>query len=59
MFNYFVEPSGYVVEYIADGERIDDEAAWQPRVHGRTLVAMDVWNTAGPPSPEIRAAMQG
>ena len=59
VFNYFVEPSGYVVEYIADGETIDDEAAWQPQVHGRTPAAMDVWNTAGPPSAEIRAAMLG
>jgi catechol 2,3-dioxygenase-like lactoylglutathione lyase family enzyme len=59
VFNYFVEPSGYVVEYIADGETIDDEAAWQPHVHGRTPETMDLWNTAGPPSPEIRAAMQG
>ena len=59
VFNYFVEPSGYVVEYIADGETIDDEAAWEPHVHGRTPETMDIWNTAGPPSPEIRTAMQG
>ena len=59
VFNYFVEPSGFVVEYIADGERIDDEASWQAQVHGRTPAAMDLWNTAGPPSPEIRAAMLG
>jgi catechol 2,3-dioxygenase-like lactoylglutathione lyase family enzyme len=59
VFNYFVEPSGYVVEYIADGETVEDEATWQIKVYGRTPEAMDLWNTSGPPSPAIRAAMTG
>jgi catechol 2,3-dioxygenase-like lactoylglutathione lyase family enzyme len=59
VFNYFVEPSGYVVEYISDGEMVEDEAAWQIQVYGRTPEAMDLWNTSGPPSPAIRAAMAG
>jgi catechol 2,3-dioxygenase-like lactoylglutathione lyase family enzyme len=59
VFNYFVEPSGYVVELIADGIEIADEAAWKPQVWQRTPEAMDLWNTAGPPSAEIRVAMTG
>jgi catechol 2,3-dioxygenase-like lactoylglutathione lyase family enzyme len=59
VFNYFVEPSGYVVELIADGIEIPDENAWQPQVWQRTPEAMDLWGTAGPPSAEIRVAMTG
>lgn len=59
VFNYFVEPSGFVVEYIADGEPIEDGASWKPQVYGRTPAAMDIWNTSGPPSEAIRAAMLG
>jgi catechol 2,3-dioxygenase-like lactoylglutathione lyase family enzyme len=59
VFNYFVEPSGYVCELIADGIEIGDEAAWQPQVYVRAPQFMDLWGTAGPPSPEVRAAMAG
>ena len=59
VFNYFIEPSGYVVELIADGITIEDEAAWQPRVWVRAPQFMDLWGTSGPPGPEIRAAMAG
>jgi catechol 2,3-dioxygenase-like lactoylglutathione lyase family enzyme len=59
VFNYFVEPSGYVVEYIADGEMVHDEASWEVKVYQRTPEAMDLWNTSGPPSAELRAAMAG
>ena len=59
VFNYFIEPSGYVVELIADGITIDDEAAWQPTVWVRAPQFMDLWGTSGPPSAEIRAAMAG
>jgi catechol 2,3-dioxygenase-like lactoylglutathione lyase family enzyme len=59
VFNYFIEPSGYVVESIADGIIIDDESAWQPTVWERAPQFMDLWGTSGPPSPEIRAAMTG
>ena len=59
VFNYFVEPSGYVCELIADGTEIMDEAAWQPQVYVRAPQFMDLWGTAGMPSPEIRAAMAG
>jgi catechol 2,3-dioxygenase-like lactoylglutathione lyase family enzyme len=59
VFNYFIEPSGYVVEAIADGITIDDEAAWEPRVWERKPEFMDLWGTSGPPSAEIRKAMAG
>lgn len=59
VFSYFIEPSGFVVEYSADGLRIEDEAAWTPQVWRRSPELMDTWGTAGPPSPEIRAAMAG
>jgi len=59
VFNYFIEPSGYVVEAIADGDRIDDEATWEPQVWVRAPQFMDLWGTSGPPGPEIRAAMAG
>ena len=59
VFNYFVEPSGYVVELIADGAMIEDEAAWEPQVWVRAPQFMDLWGTSGPPGPEIRAAMAG
>lgn len=59
VFNYFVEPSGYVCELIADGIDIADEAAWQPQVWVRAPQFMDLWGTSGPPSAEIRAAMAG
>jgi catechol 2,3-dioxygenase-like lactoylglutathione lyase family enzyme len=59
VFNYYVEPSGYVVELIADGITITDEAAWQATVWQRKPEFMDMWGTAGPPSAELRAAMTG
>jgi catechol 2,3-dioxygenase-like lactoylglutathione lyase family enzyme len=59
VFNYFIEPSGYVVELIADGVEIDDDAAWQPQVWERKPEFMDLWGTSGPPCAEIREAMAG
>jgi catechol 2,3-dioxygenase-like lactoylglutathione lyase family enzyme len=59
VFNYYIEPSGYVVEYIADGIVIEDEAAWTPQVWVRSPEFMDLWGTAGPPCAEIREAMAG
>jgi catechol 2,3-dioxygenase-like lactoylglutathione lyase family enzyme len=59
VFNYFIEPSGYVVELIADGDLIDDESTWQPQVWVRAPQFMDLWGTSGPPNAEIRAAMTG
>ncbi len=59
VFSYFIEPSGFVVEYTADGRMIHNETAWTPQVWKRSPAFMDTWGTAGPPSPEVRAAMAG
>jgi hypothetical protein len=59
VFNYFIEPSGYVVELIADGVEIPEGAAWEPQVWQRKPEFMDLWGTAGFPCPEIREAMAG
>jgi hypothetical protein len=59
VFNYFIEPSGYVVELIADGAEVLDDAAWEVQVWERKPEAMDLWGTAGFPSPAIRTAMAG
>jgi catechol 2,3-dioxygenase-like lactoylglutathione lyase family enzyme len=59
VFNYFIEPSGYVVELIADGIEIDAEDRWEPQVWQRKPEFMDLWGTAGPPSAELRQAMAG
>ncbi len=59
VFSYFLEPSGFVVEYSADGLKIEDEHAWTPHVWERSPALMDTWGTAGAPSPEMRTAMAG
>jgi catechol 2,3-dioxygenase-like lactoylglutathione lyase family enzyme len=59
VFNYYVEPSGFVVELIADGVEIPAEESWVPQVWERKPEFMDLWGTAGPPSEELRAAMAG
>jgi catechol 2,3-dioxygenase len=62
IFNYFIDPHGFVIEYTSDVEQIVDEAAhrvgtpadwkWPP---GR----VDRWGFADPPSARLRAAMDG
>ena len=59
VFNYYIEPSGYVVEYIADGIEITDDATWKPTVWVRKPEFMDLWGTAGFPNADVRAAMAG
>jgi len=57
-FSYFVDPAGFVCEYTAEVAQVDD-ATWLPRVWKRVPDLSDTWGTAGPPSPDIRAAMAG
>lgn len=58
-FAYFVSPSGFVIEFTAELQQID-EASHQPQVWPRNVPEkMDVWMTAGPPTPAMRAVMQG
>jgi len=57
-FAYFTDPNGFVTEYTAEVEQID-EATHEPQVWKRVPHLMDRWGTAGPPSPEIRKSMAG
>jgi catechol 2,3-dioxygenase len=62
IFNYFIDPHGFVIEYTSDVDQIVDEAAhrvgtpadwkWPP---GR----IDRWGFADPPSARLRTAMDG
>lgn len=58
-FAYFVSPSGFVIEFTADLQQID-ESTHEAKVWSRTDPdSMDQWMTAGPPTPAQRAVMQG
>ena len=58
-FAYFVSPSGFVIEFTSEVQQID-EATHQPQVWPRDVPEkMDVWMTAGPPTPAMRTVMQG
>ena len=48
-FSYFVTPGGFVVEYTAELEEVDD-ATWQHQVHTPAPLVMDQWGigTGGP-----------
>lgn len=59
VFCYFQDAAGLVCEYTSDIQRIEDESKWVPQVWRRVPELMDRWGTAGPPSPEARAAMTG
>ncbi len=58
-FAYFVSPSGFVIEFTSEVQQID-EATHKAQVWPRDKPeAMDQWMTAGPPTPAMRAVMQG
>lgn len=58
-FAYFVSPSGFVIEFTAEVQQID-EATHTPRIWSRQDPdAMDKWMTAGPPTPARRTVMAG
>ena len=58
-FAYFVSPSGFVIEFTSEVQQID-EATHRVKVWPRDQPeAMDQWMTAGPPTPAMRAVMQG
>ncbi len=58
-FAYFVSPSGFVIEFTSEVQQID-EVTHAPQVWPRDKPeAMDQWMTAGPPTPAMRAVMQG
>lgn len=58
-FAYFVSPSGFVIEFTAELQIID-EATHEAKVWSRDdPESMDLWMTAGPPTTAQRAVMQG
>lgn len=58
-FAYFVSPSGFVIEFTAEVQQID-EATHEVQVWPRDVPEkMDQWMTAGPPTPAMRTVMQG
>ena len=58
-FAYFVSPSGFVIEFTSEVQQID-EATHSAKVWSRDdPTSMDQWMTAGPPTPAMRAVMQG
>lgn len=58
MFAYFIDPSGFVVEYNHYVKPFDP-LTHQPNTWPRSPAIMDAWGTAGLPTPELRAAMAG
>jgi hypothetical protein len=57
-FSYFTDPTGLVCEYTSEVAQVVEDA-WICKVWRRTPELSDVWGTAGPPSPQIRAHMAG
>lgn len=58
-FAYFVSPSGFVIEFTSEVQKID-EATHVAQVWPRDVPEkMDQWMTAGPPTPAMRAVMAG
>jgi catechol 2,3-dioxygenase-like lactoylglutathione lyase family enzyme len=58
-FAYFVSPQGFVIEFTSEVHQID-EATHQPQVWPRDKPElMDIWMTAGPPTPAMRTVMAG
>jgi catechol 2,3-dioxygenase-like lactoylglutathione lyase family enzyme len=56
-FSYFRDPTGNVVEYTTELQRIVDDGAWQPRVLSATPEAADQWGTAGSMQEQMVPAM--
>lgn len=60
VFGYFIEPNGFVVEYTAEVEQVDDNyKVGTPDSWKRPANRMDQWGFAEPPSFRIQAAMAG
>ncbi|MFI7874523.1 VOC family protein [Streptomyces salinarius] len=57
-FSYFTDPTGLVCEYTTEVAQIVEDT-WICKVWRRTPELSDLWGTAGPPSPRIRAHMAG
>jgi catechol 2,3-dioxygenase len=61
VFSYFIEPNGFVTEYTAEVDQVDEatHVAHDP-VYWRNLPGRpDRWNMVGPPSNRLKVAMGG
>lgn len=56
-FAYFALPTGFVFEFTAELQQVT--ADHKPQVWQRVPHLSDLWGTAGPPTPAMRAAMAG
>jgi catechol 2,3-dioxygenase-like lactoylglutathione lyase family enzyme len=61
VFSYFIEPNGFVAEYTAEVEQVDDaDHVPQTAEYWHKIAPIpDRWRTAGPPGPLMRKAMAG
>jgi catechol 2,3-dioxygenase-like lactoylglutathione lyase family enzyme len=61
VFSYFVEPNGFVAEYTAEVDQLDDatHVPGDPAYWQKLMPGPDRWGIAGPPSNRARAAMSG
>jgi catechol 2,3-dioxygenase-like lactoylglutathione lyase family enzyme len=61
VFSYFIEPNGFVAEYTAELDQIDEgsHVPQTPDYWDRVMPMPDRWGTAGPPSNRMRTAMSG
>jgi catechol 2,3-dioxygenase len=60
VFSYFVEPNGFVTEYTAEVEQVDDTyVPHDPKWWDDLKYWPDRWNMAGPPSASFRHATSG
>ncbi len=60
VFSYFIEPNGFVTEYTAEVDKIDEAThiVGTPDYWGKIMNGPDRWGLADP-SPELREAMAG
>jgi catechol 2,3-dioxygenase-like lactoylglutathione lyase family enzyme len=61
VFSYFIEPDGFVTEYTAELEQVDEatHVPQDPRYWSKAVPGPDRWGTAGPPSSRMQFAMSG
>jgi catechol 2,3-dioxygenase-like lactoylglutathione lyase family enzyme len=56
-FSYFLDPTGNVVEYTTELEKVEDDETWAPRVFQATKEDADQWGTAGLITEQMIPAM--
>jgi catechol 2,3-dioxygenase-like lactoylglutathione lyase family enzyme len=61
VFSYFIEPNGFVTEYTAEVEQLNDadHVPQSPEYWHKVAPIPDRWGVAGPPGPTMRKAMAG